>query len=76
MDYIALENFNGQNFHSWKVKVQLQMMHRNLWGIVKGIEPKPTDPKKLSDCEKKEDKSKSILGMSLLDSQLHLIDLE
>ena len=43
MENIALEKFNGFNFHTWKVKIQLQMMHKNLWGIVKGTEKAPTD---------------------------------
>jgi hypothetical protein len=76
MENIALEKFNGFNFHTWKVKIQLQMMHKNLWGIVKGTEKAPTDPKQLIEWEKREDRAKSILGLSLADSQLHLIDLE
>ena len=47
MENIALEKFNGFNLHTWKVKIQLQMMHKNFWGIVKGTEKAPTDPRKL-----------------------------
>ena len=53
MEYLTLENFNGNNFHTWKVKIQLQMMHKNLWGIVDGTEIQPTDPARLSAWEKK-----------------------
>jgi hypothetical protein len=28
----------GFNFHTWKVKIQMQLMNKNLWGIVKGTE--------------------------------------
>jgi len=52
------------------------MMHKNLWGIVKGTKKTPTDAKQLIEWEKREDRAKSILGLSLADSQLHLIDLE
>jgi hypothetical protein len=76
MENITLEKFNGFNFHTWKVKIQLQMMHRNLWGIVKGTEKAPTDPRQLIEWEKKDDRAKAILGLSLADSQLHLIDLK
>ena len=76
MENITLEKFNGFNFHTWKVKIQLQMMRRNLWGIVKGIEKAPTDPRQLIEWEKKDDRAKAILGLSLADSQLHLIDLK
>ena len=75
MESIALEKFNGLNFHTWKVKIQLEMMSRNLWSIVKGIEKTPTDARHLVEWEKKEERAKSILGLSLSNLQLHLIDL-
>jgi hypothetical protein len=75
-EYIALEKFNGHNFHTWKLKIQLQMMHKNLWGLVKGTQATPTDPKQLIEWEKMEDITKSINGLSLSNYQLHLIDLE
>jgi len=71
-----LEKFNGHNFHTWKLKIQLQMMHKNLWGLVKGTKATPTDPKQLIEWEKMEDITKSINGLSLSNYQLHLIDLE
>lgn len=51
-------------------------MHKNLCGLVKGQEPTPQDPKQLVDWLKWEDKSKSIIGLSLSNSQLHLLNLE
>ena len=71
-----MEKFNGHNFHTLKLKIQLQMMHKNLWGLVKGTKATPTDPKQLIEWEKKDDRAKSIVGLSLADSQLHLIDLK
>ena len=68
MESIALEKFNGLNFHTWKVKIQLQMMSRNLWSIVKGIERAPIDARQLNEWEKREERAKSILGLSLSDS--------
>ena len=76
MESIALEKFNGLNFHTWKVKIQLQMMSRNLWNIVQGMEKASTDARQLNEWEKREERAKSILGLSLPDSQLHLIDLQ
>jgi hypothetical protein len=75
MESVPLEKFNGHNFHAWKVKIQLHLMSRNLWGIVKGTEKAPTDVRQLLEWEKREERAKSILGLSLSDSQLHLIDL-
>ena len=53
MESIALEKFNGLNFHTWKVKTQLQMISRNLWSIVKGTERAPTDARQLNEWEKR-----------------------
>jgi hypothetical protein len=75
MESVPLEKFNGHNFHAWKVNIQLHLMSRNLWAIVKGTEKAPTDARQLLEWEKREERTNSILGLSLLDSQLHLIDL-
>jgi hypothetical protein len=44
---MPLEKYFGFNFHTWKVKIQMQLMNKNLWGIVKGIEKSLTNPNKL-----------------------------
>ena len=43
-----LGKFNGNNFYNWKVKIQLFLMSKNLWGIVDGSETTLTDPTLLS----------------------------
>lgn len=50
-------------------------MNKNLWGIVNGSEAAPTDAKELLEWKNKYDKAKSIIGLSLSDSQLHHVDL-
>ena len=75
MDSLPMEKFNGNNFRTWKVKVQMHLMNRGLWSIVKGTELAPTDPRLLVEWEKKEEKAKSIIGLALSYTQLHLIDL-
>ena len=75
MDYLPMEKFNGNNFHTWKVKFQMHLMNRGLWSIVKGTEQAPTDPKLLVEWEKKEENANFIIGLSLSDTQFHLIDL-
>lgn len=75
---LPLEKFNGINFHTWKVKIQMHRMNRSLWSIVKGTEKSLTDAKLLVECENKEDMAKAIFGLkelSLSDTQMHLIDL-
>ena len=75
MDSLPMVKFNGNNFHTWKVKVQMHLVTRGLWSIVKGTEQDSTNPILLVEWEKKEEKDKSIIGLALLDTQLHLIDL-
>lgn len=72
---ILFEKFNGSNFYTWKVKVQMHLMNKGLWNLVKGTEKAPTDAKLLSEWEKREDKAKAIIGLGLSDTQLHLVDL-
>jgi hypothetical protein len=43
----SLEKYSCFNFHTWKVKILMQLMNKNPWGIVKGMEAKPADPNKL-----------------------------
>ena len=72
---MVLEKFSGLNFPSWKAKIQMQLMNKNLWGIVNGSEVAPKDAKELIEWKNRDDKAKSIIGLALSDSQLHLVDL-
>ena len=65
MDSLPMEKFNGNNFHKWKVKVQMHLMNISLWSIVKGTEQDSTNPILLVEWEKKEENDKSIIGLSL-----------
>ena len=72
-----LEKFNGHNFHTWKVKIQLHLRSKNLRGIVKGIETKPTQPlARVVEWKNKDNHAKSIIGLAVSDSELHHIDLD
>lgn len=54
----------------------MQLMNKNLWEIVKGIGKSLTNPNKLLEWQSIDDKAKIIIGLALVDSELHLIDLE
>jgi hypothetical protein len=75
MDSLPMDKFDGNNFHTWKVKIQMHLMNRGLWSIVKGTEQAPNDPRVLVEWQKREEKAKAIIGLALSDMQLHLIDL-
>jgi hypothetical protein len=65
MDSLLMEKFDGNNFYTWKVKVQMHLMNRGFWSIVKGTEQAPNDPRLLVEWQKKEEKAKAIIGLAL-----------
>jgi hypothetical protein len=73
---MSLEKYSGFNFYMWKVKIHMQLMNKNLWGIVKRTKTTPADPNKLIEWESRDDKEKSIIGLSLSNSELHHVDLD
>jgi hypothetical protein len=40
----TLKKFDGWNLYTWKLKVQMYLMNKNVWGIVKGSNKSPTYP--------------------------------
>ena len=70
---IPLEKYFEFNFHTWKVKIHVQLMNKNLCGIVKGAEKSPTNQNKLLEWQSKDDKAKSIIALALSDLELHHI---
>ncbi len=36
------EKFDGTNFHTWKVKMEMVLLGRDLWSVVEGSELKPS----------------------------------
>ncbi|KAH9291344.1 hypothetical protein KI387_043468, partial [Taxus chinensis] len=57
-------------------KIQMQLMNKNLWGIVNGKETAPTDASKLLEWQSRDDRAKAIIGLALSDSELHHVDLD
>jgi hypothetical protein len=45
----------------------MQLMNKNLCGILKGTKKPLTDPNKLMEWKRRDDKAKAILGLALLD---------
>ncbi|KAH9327354.1 hypothetical protein KI387_007532, partial [Taxus chinensis] len=54
----------------------MQLMNKNLWGIVNGKETTPTDASKLLEWQSRDDRAKAIIGLALSDSELHHVDLD
>lgn len=75
MDSLPFEKFNDINFHTWKVKIQMHLMNKGLWSIVKGTKKAPTYAELFTDWKKRELKVETIIGLGLSNAQLHLVDL-
>lgn len=73
---ILLDKYSGFNFHTWRIKIQMQLMNKNLWGIVSGKEKLPTNANKFLEWNCRNDKAKAIIGLALADSELHHVDLD
>jgi hypothetical protein len=54
----------------------MQLMNKNLWGIVKVIEAEPIYLNKLIEWWSRDDKEKMIIGLTLSYSELHHVDLD
>jgi len=54
----------------------MQLTNKNLWGTIKGTKQLPIGLNKLLEWPNKDDKTKAINGLSLLNYELHHIDLE
>eukprot|EP00253_Pinus_taeda_P025009 PITA_25009 len=66
---------NGSNFTNWKFKIQTLLEGANAWAIVTGDEQKPTATTQKEDLEKRENKAKVLLKMSLKDNVIaHIRD--
>jgi len=73
---IPLEKFNGHNFDTRMVKIQMQSKNKSLWGVVKGTETEPARSNKIITWQSRDDKAKSIIGLAISDSEPHHVDLD
>lgn len=71
----TLEKFNDQNFHTEKVKIQMQLMNKYPRELIKETKQLPIDPNKLLEWIEN-DKAKSIFGIGLSNLELHHLGLE
>jgi transposase InsO family protein len=77
----AIEKLNGDNFHIWKFKMQMVLEEKDLWDIVTGDEPRPSqlDAKagasvaETISYDKRAKKAFTIICLSVQDSQLGVV---
>lgn len=72
---VTIPKFEGHEFHTWKIKVQLSLIEKDLWEIVDGTVTKPQDADAATKWMTKFCTAMTLIGLGLSDAYLHHIDL-
>ena len=68
-----IDKFNGENFGLWKFRMEMVLSSIDLWEILDESEKPPTadaDAKEIKEYNRRAKKAMSIIGLSLMNSQL------
>ena len=71
----TIPKFEGPEFHTWQIKIQLLLIERDLWSIVNGTIQKPQDADEITKWMAKDQRASALIGLGLSDAYLHHIDL-
>lgn len=81
--FTSIEKFNGQNFHTWQMKVKYHLMREGLWDFIKRAsgdgagDSSDIEPVITYTTSGKNDKAFAIIALALGDDYIHHIsDLE
>lgn len=66
---IVCVKFSGKNYFAWEFQFQIYVQGKELWGIIDGMDNKPTDPIKAAEWTAKDARVKSWL-LQTMDSSL------
>ena len=76
MDKLStIPKFEGLEFHTWQIKIQLLLIEKDLWDIVNGTIQKPQDADEITNWTAKDHRASALIGLGLSDAYLHHIDL-
>ncbi|CAI7757257.1 unnamed protein product, partial [Closterium sp. NIES-53] len=78
-DTSAVPIFTGQNYSAWKLKFQVLMMERGLWGFFDGTEKKPDNDSDIAEWKKDQKAFATLIsriGINLMSSMRMCIKLE
>ena len=67
----GIDKFNGDNFHTWKIKLRGYLMKKNLWHITKSS---PTDARGNNAQMQKDEQALGVIITSLHDNYIHFIN--
>lgn len=68
---LALDKFDGSNFHTWQVKVKFHLMREGLWGLIMKTEVKPSTRDGELQWTKRDEKAFAIIALALSDDYIH-----
>lgn len=74
---ITVEKLNSENYFTWKYKMELLRIKENLWNIIDEVKPELKDDgsnkTEVDAWKRKDNQTRSIIGLLVEDSQLYLI---
>src|SRR5579871_6418566 len=75
---LSIEKLDGDNYHNWKLMIEMVLVYQDLWGVVDGSEPKPIQNQAgYVAWMKKASKARALIITSLQMSQVeHIRKLE
>lgn len=69
----AIEKLNGDNFHTWKFKMEMVLQEKDLWDIVTGDEERPKESAEAIVFDKRARRAMATICLSVQDSLLGLV---
>lgn len=70
-DSLSVKKLNSDNYAMRKFKLQMLLMKDDLWTVIVGT--KPTDVTKHEQWNRKDDKTRALIGLTVEDSQVNLM---
>lgn len=69
-----IEKFDGRDFHTWQIQMQLHLIEKDLWDVVKPNSVIPTDVGELAKWNVKNQKALGTIGLGLSKAYLHHVN--
>lgn len=70
IDVRQINQFDGMNFHTWKIRMEMVLLDKDLFGHVNGSEERPTSPTNHLAWDKRDSKARANILLGLKDARL------
>lgn len=68
-----IEKLNNENYFAWKYKMEMLLIKEEVWDVIK--DEGPTNPRTILRWQKRDDKARALIGLSVENNQLvHIRD--